>query len=436
MAHLTARSSYARLTERLNRFPQGAPPSKLLEQILAVLFRPEEAELVARLPLRPFSADQAARAWDMPAAQARVLLEQMAERGLLVDMQQRGQMHYVLPPPMAGFFEFALMRVRDDLDQGLLSRLFEQYISVEDDFVRALFSGGETQFGRVLVGEDVLSSAQALHVLDYERAEAIIDAATHIGIGLCYCRHKRAHQGRSCAAEMDICMTFNSVAASLIRHGQVRPVERGECKELLHKAREQNLAQFAENVQQGVNFICNCCPCCCEAMLAHQRFGSEHPIHTSNFIAAVGENCSGCGRCLPVCPASIITLETDQPGGYGRKRAVIDQDACLGCGVCARVCRLKALRMSPRAQRVITPVNAVHKTVLMAIERGTLQHLIFDNQVLRSHRALAALLGAILKLSPVKRALAGSQLGSRYLERLCARIDILRDESSSGHESV
>ena len=36
-------------------------------------------------------------------------------------------------------------------------------------------------------------------------------------------------------------------------------------------------------------------------------------------------------------------------------------------------------------------------------------------------RALAAILGVILKLPPVRRALASQQLGSRYLERLIAR---------------
>jgi hypothetical protein len=56
--------------------------------------------------------------------------------------------------------------------------------------------------------------------------------------------------------------------------------------------------------------------------------------------------------------------------------------------------------------------------VLMAIERGTLQHLIFDNHVLRSHRALAGVLGVILRLPPVKRALASRQVKSRYLEAL------------------
>jgi hypothetical protein len=54
----------------------------------------------------------------------------------------------------------------------------------------------------------------------------------------------------------------------------------------------------------------------------------------------------------------------------------------------------------------------------MAIERGTLQHLIFDNKVLWSHRALAGILGVILKLPPLKQALASTQVKSRYLETL------------------
>jgi hypothetical protein len=56
----------------------------------------------------------------------------------------------------------------------------------------------------------------------------------------------------------------------------------------------------------------------------------------------------------------------------------------------------------------------------MAIERGKLQHLIFDNHVLFSHRALAALLGVVFKLPPVKQILANNQVQSRYIERILA----------------
>jgi hypothetical protein len=78
-------------------------------------------------------------------------------------------------------------------------------------------------------------------------------------------------------------------------------------------------------------------------------------------------------------------------------------------------------RVRLRAERVITPLDSTHRVVMMAIERGTLQHLIVDSQALASHRAMAAILGVILKLPPIKQALASRQLQSRYLERLIAR---------------
>jgi hypothetical protein len=43
MSHHTAREAYQKLTERINRFPQGAPPTELLFRILEVLFTPAEA---------------------------------------------------------------------------------------------------------------------------------------------------------------------------------------------------------------------------------------------------------------------------------------------------------------------------------------------------------------------------------------------------------
>lgn len=53
MAHHINHSVYNQLTERLNRFPQGAPPSSLLEQILKMLIDNREARLVSLLPIKP-----------------------------------------------------------------------------------------------------------------------------------------------------------------------------------------------------------------------------------------------------------------------------------------------------------------------------------------------------------------------------------------------
>jgi len=234
MAHTSlSKSGYQKLADRLNRFPQGAPPSELLFKILSMLFSEKEGRLVALLPVKPFTAKQAGRIWKMDLSSTQKVLDELASRTILVDIEQNGESTYVLPPPMAGFFEFSLMRVRNDIDQKILSELFYDYINVEEEFIKALFTQGQTQLGRVFVQEPALSRENALQVLDYERATEVIKNAPHRAVGTCYCRHKMQHLDKACDAPLEICLTFNNVAASLVKHGHARSMDEKEGLDLL-----------------------------------------------------------------------------------------------------------------------------------------------------------------------------------------------------------
>jgi len=115
-------------------------------------------------------------------------------------------------------------------------------------------------------------------------------------------------------------------------------------------------------------------------------------------------------------------VSANDPHRPKMKLARLAEDLCLGCGLCVRSCPKECIELKARPQRVITPLNGMHRAAIMAIERGKLQNFIFDNRVLLSHRALAAVLGVILKLPPLKQALASQQVKSRYLEALISHM--------------
>ncbi len=484
MGHLTSKDAYKNLEDRINWFTQGAPPSETLTKILQVLFTEKEAKWVSRLPIRPFTAEKAAKIWGTTEAKAEKLLDRLCEKGLIVDSFYQGTRRFVLPPPMIGFFEFALMRTRGDIDQKYLSELFYQYLNVEEDFIKALFFGMDTKLGRVFVQEPALLSRDARdndrtagscsepdgndltegsgektpgierkretaenvetapvsvlmtekgnHILDYERATHIIEEADYIGVGTCYCRHKNLHLGIPCqlGAPLETCLTFDNVARSLSEHGGfARHISKEEAKDILEMSYSYNLVQIGENVREHPAFMCNCCGCCCEALQAAKKFSPMQPIETTNFIPKIQEDsCVSCGKCVKVCPVLAISKSGTGDGSLFHdgvnqgtvpcSTPVIDESICLGCGICARNCPKKAIMLVRRPRQVITPVNSTHRFVLQAIERGTLQNLIFDNQAFANHRAMAAVFGTILKLPPLKQALASKQFKSIYLDRL------------------
>lgn len=57
--------------------------------------------------------------------------------------------------------------------------------------------------------------------------------------------------------------------------------------------------------------------------------------------------CTGCGRCVEVCPHGVFELEKqDAARGSGLRATITDRDKCMECGACARNCEFGAIAVN------------------------------------------------------------------------------------------
>jgi len=401
--------------------PADGPAWEGWREILEILYTPEEAALAARMPVRPISLERLAARTGEPAESLRPRLEAMADKGLVMDLVHpgTGATKWFLSPPVVGFFEFSLMRARDSIPKKRMAEALHAYTHGDEAFAREVF-GGDTVIGRALVHEPSLAEDPLPEVLDWQRASEVVASAGSWAVSLCYCRHKAEHLGAACSAPMDNCLSINGGADFIVRRGFGRAVERTEALEILARSREQGLVQIADNVQDRPAFVCNCCGCCCEQLQGANRWGLA-AVNPSGFVPRRdAASCSGCSRCARACPVAAIEMVPERHAARQKNGLApsIDGGRCIGCGVCATACHKGSLRMAPGGSPRPVPEDAVERVVRMAMERGRLADLLFDEGGGPGSRFLHRAVKALTSLPPAARLVASEQVKSRFVRAL------------------
>ena len=126
--HINGKSSIVPLIDRLNRYPIGLPDNDKLRRILEILFSPDEAFVASRFPLQEATMRELSRATGWDKLRLRPVLDSMANKGLVMDMQYGGREYYLLLPGLIGFFELTFMKRRQDLPVEELARLMHDYL--------------------------------------------------------------------------------------------------------------------------------------------------------------------------------------------------------------------------------------------------------------------------------------------------------------------
>lgn len=408
---------YQLLQQRLARNLTGAPTSPLLIQILKLLCTAEEAQIIRRIPTKLTTLQPLARKLKMPPQALSEQLTSLAERGLVIDLEHQGNRYFTLAPIVIGFFEFTFMRTNENLPMKELAALFDAYMLQDDRFARAVFAG-DTQIGRAMVREEALPQDNYSEILDWERATHVIKDAKSITLSLCACRHKASHLGEACDRPLETCLSFGLGGESLARRGFGRQIDSAEALDVLSIAKAAGLMQVADNIQHNPAYMCNCCGCCCSMIAAIRRFDMRNAIITSNWIMEVDqEKCVGCGKCIAACPLDAISLS--------ETKATRDADLCLGCGVCIAACPTGALQMKEREQRLYPPESTFDRIITMAIERGKLANLIFEDPELLSHRALGRIVSALENAPPTQALLSIAPLRSTFLKTVLGGAKLL-----------
>ena len=325
----------ARYIELANRI--GLGQSERIAGLFQIIADPAEADLLLALPGNaPAMAEKLARPEDQIAG----MLHNLFIKGLVFPSKKTDPPAYKMCRDLVQFHDASILwpdAPREFLD------LWADFMDVEWLDVAKVYSQMVPRpFTRVIpVG---ISIQAKTHVLAFEDVQDIIENARNITVTKCTCRLS----SRKCDKKLEACLQINRGADYNLSRGTGKQLTKQEALDLMRQCEEDGLIHVVINKQDVDQFICNCCPCCCQTMPVLIKHNIS-VIEPSRFAAQVDPDlCSSCGTCLDRCYFGAITQEGDET-------AKINADKCMGCGLCQVTCPSEALSMTEVRPRDFVP---------------------------------------------------------------------------------
>jgi ferredoxin len=282
----------------------------------------------------------------MTLAEVTNRLEQMAAKGLIMRIQEKGEPLYGKLIFAVGFYERQLKRLTPELERDCREYLLGA-------FRQAFHSKKTTQMRIVPVNKTI---AIERHVATYAGLRTYVESCGGpFATMTCICRHGRELLGEKCrqTSLLENCLTLGMAAREMVRVGQARSITREEMLDLLDAADKEGLVLQPENTKNPL-FVCCCCGCCCGVLTSAKRFPAPAEYFSANFHAEVDADlCDACGVCQSRCQMDAL-VDADGDGN-GDAKMRVDRARCIGCGLCVSTCPSGALRLLENPRRKVPP---------------------------------------------------------------------------------
>ena len=191
-------------------------------------------------------------------------------------------------------------------------------------------------------------------IMPYEHARRIlIENPTNIAVIDCVCRTLRGEKG---CHPRGVCILIGDPWVSWVmdRVDRLNPrrITQEEALEILresHQRGDVHAAFFKDAAAGRMYHICNCCSCCCTALVA-ANYMAAPMFAGSGYLAEIDpEACTACGACEKACNFMAIS---QNGGSYA-----VDAAACKGCEACLQACPVGAIRLELEDANVLAPLD-------------------------------------------------------------------------------
>ena len=318
---------------RLSKAYMDGMESAFLPEILELFLSESEARFLLSLP---GTVDDVASKLREERAAATQALEDFYKRGFVLRKESADGTVYALVNDLLDFLlhdKLVFDRLSDaglkDHFLDLCDELFEKELSQHPRWAELTVPQA-----RVIPVEKIIPMKWG-EVLPLEKISAVLESATVIAQTECTCRV----MARNCDNPTDVCIIFNDFANIFIDRGAARKITKEEAFSILEKSEELGLVHNLNNSDStGLEFLCNCCTCCCMVLRGMALMGKEDICFKSRYLSRPNhEKCTACGICVERCQFDAISIKGD--------KATVDDDKCFGCGLCASGCPEEAIEL-------------------------------------------------------------------------------------------